>query len=50
MTVKELKAILEIIDEEKEIYIAGVKGYTTDFVIENMPFNVYVMENIEVDS
>lgn len=50
MTVKELKKILENIEEDKEIYVAGVHGYTNDFVVENMPFNVYVMENVENDS
>lgn len=50
MTVKELKAILENIDENKEIFVAGMHGYTSDFVVENMPFNVYVMENIENES
>lgn len=50
MTVKELKAILENIDENKEIYVAGMHGYTSDFVVENMPFNVYVMENAENES
>jgi len=50
MTVKELKAILENIDENKEIYVAGMHGYTSDFVVENMPFNVYVIENVENES
>lgn len=50
MTVKELKAILENIDENKEIFVAGMHGYTSDFVVENMPFNVYVMENVENES
>lgn len=50
MTVKELKAILENVDENKEIFIAGMHGYTSDFVVENMPFNVYVMENVENES
>ena len=50
MTVKELKAILENIDENKEIFVASMHGYTSDFVVENMPFNVYVMENVENDS
>jgi len=50
MTVKELKAILENIDENKRIFVAGMHGYTSDLIIENTPFNVYVRENTESES
>jgi hypothetical protein len=50
MTVKELKEILENIEEDKKIYIACAHGYTTNFVVENTLYHVYVMDETENDS
>ena len=46
MTVKELKAILETMDENKNIYVVRKDGvrYTTDLRVDEFPQNVYIEE------
>lgn len=50
MKVKELIELLKRVDADKTIYVICGNHYSTDIVIENMIYNVYLMENVENES
>jgi len=50
MTVKELIELLKKVDEDKNVYVVCDNHYSTDIVVENMIYNVYLMENVENES
>ena len=44
MTVKEMKEILNTMDENKEIYIPFFNGYSSNFSIDDSSHNVFIEE------
>ena len=44
MTVKEMKAILNTMDEDKEIYIPFFEGHSTNFSVKELEYTVFVEE------
>jgi hypothetical protein len=50
MKVKELIELLKKVDADKDVYVVCNNHYSTDIVVENMIYNVYLMENVENES
>ena len=44
MTVKEMKEILNTMDEDKKVYISFLNGYSTEFSVNESSHNVYIEE------